>query len=113
MTHAYTDFGGRSGIFLSGPGYLYIVYAGVLGMALASLALGVGTALLLRRSRRSPVLTVVVVYGLCRFLIGGDAFDLQYCLTLLLSLGVGVGLVRGIGWMHRPPIEDHGRPLCA
>jgi hypothetical protein len=113
VTHYYTDFGGRSGIFLSGPGYLYIVYAGLLGMALASVALGVGTALLLRRSRRSPVLTVVVVYGLCRFLIGGDAFDLQYCLTLLLSLGVGVGAVRGIGWMHRPPIEHHGRPLCA
>jgi hypothetical protein len=113
VTHYYTDFGGRSGIFLSGPGYLYIVYAGLLGMALASVALGVLTALLLRRSRRSSVLTVVVVYGLCRFLIGGDAFDLQYCLTLLLSLGVGVGVVRGIGWMHRPPIEDHGRPLCA
>lgn len=113
VTHYYTDFGGRSGIFLSGPGYLYIVYAGLVGMALASLALGVVTAHLLRRSRHSLVLTVVVVYGLCRFLIGGDAFDLQYCLTLLLSLGVGVGAVRGIGWMHPPPTVAERGATCA
>jgi hypothetical protein len=96
VTHYYTDFGGRSGIFLSGPGYLYIVFSGVVGMSLACLALGLASAYLLRRYRDSRILTVVIVYGLCRFLIGGDAFDLQYCLTLLISLGVATGVVRAL-----------------
>jgi hypothetical protein len=113
VTHAYTDFGGRSGLFLSGPGYLYIVYAGALGMALASFLLGVLVTLLLRRVRRSVVLTTVVVYGTCRFMVGGDAFDLQYCLTILLSIGVGVVVARGVDWLRGVPQRECEAVPCA
>lgn len=113
VTHYYTNFGGRSGIFLSGPGYLFIVYSGVLGMTLAALVLGLALAYLFRRARESLVLTTVAAYGLCRFLIGGDAFDLQYCLTILLSIGLGVGIVRAVGWLRGGRAPRNGNPACA
>jgi hypothetical protein len=113
VTHEYTDFGGRSGIFLSGPGYLHIVFYGLVGMTLACLVLGLLTAHLLRRCRGSLVLTLVTVYGLYRFLIGGDAFDLQYCLTLLLSLGVGVGVVQALDQLRGAHPADEEAATCA
>lgn len=111
ITHQYTDFGGRSGIFLSGPGYLHVVFSGVVGMALASLALGLAASYLFSRTRRSPVLTVLVLYGLFRFMIGGDAFDLQYCLTLLLSLWLAVGVTRVLQ-LARGPARSGGVVAC-
>ena len=67
----------------------------------------------IRRCRGSLVLTLVTVYGQYRFLIGGDAFDLQYCLTLLLSLGVGVGVVQALDQLRGAYPADDEAATCA
>jgi hypothetical protein len=93
VTHTYTDFGGNSGIFLSGPGYFFIVYRGLLGMALACLALGAIFESIVRRWRRLSTMQVIVVYGLVRLLFGGDAaFDLSHAFSVFM-LVYGVHLV--------------------
>jgi len=92
VTHYYLNFGGRAGIFLSGPGYLYLVFGGVFGMAMAFFAIGFAFETLLGRLRKPQILIGLALYFLFRFFIGGDAFDIFNTITLLVGLLVGSGL---------------------
>lgn len=86
VTHRFLNFGGRAGIFLSGPGYLFLIFGGPLGTAAGFLVIGFASALLLTRLRTPAILLSLVTYLLVRFFIGGDAFDIFHTLTLLIAL---------------------------
>jgi hypothetical protein len=92
VTHFYLSFGGRAGIFLSGPGYLYLIFGGALGMAAAFFAIGLAFEVLLSRLRRPTILIALAAYFLFRFFVGGDAFDIFNTITLLLALLAAGGL---------------------
>jgi hypothetical protein len=76
VSHTYTDFGGNAGIFLSGPGYAWIVYGGLAGVLVVFLVVGAIGALAARMVRTSPVIGVLLTYFVFRFCFAGDAFDL-------------------------------------
>jgi hypothetical protein len=86
VSHYYTDFGGGAGIFLSGPGYLYLVFDGGVPVALGFLLFGALTSFLVRRWSAAPLFFLFWFYFLARFIVGGDAFDLQYVIELVLAL---------------------------
>lgn len=92
VTHYYTDFGGQAGIFLSGPGYAYIVEGGVLGAVAFFAVLGVLFRVLSTRFWFSSAIFTIVLYTMIRFIVGGDSFDFQYGIALTLSLGIGRAL---------------------
>jgi len=94
VTHYYTDFGGNAGIFLSGPGYAYLVWGGTVGIIAMWLLLGVSIGKIWH-SGSSSIVKIVALYGVLRFFVAGDAFDLSYTLNILLALVLGRGLV----WM--------------
>lgn len=96
ITHYYTDFGGQAGIFLSGPGYALIVAGGVVGACLFFAALAAGFTWLFARYYHSPVITTILLYTMLRFIVGGDSFDFQYGLTLVMSTLLGLLVVRGV-----------------
>ena len=74
VTQYYTAFE-AGGIFLSGPGYLLVVFQSKLGIALGFLLLGLMSEALFRRLRVVSIWTVLLAYFLLRFSFGGDAFD--------------------------------------
>jgi hypothetical protein len=95
VTHRYLTFGGRAGIFLSGPGYLYLIFGGPFGMAVGFLAIGFSSTLLFIRLRTPAILVALGAYFLLRFFIGGDAFDIFNTLTLLIAL-LAAGSLAGV-----------------
>ncbi len=95
VTHRFLNFGGGAGIFLSGPGYLFLVFGGPLGTAAGFLVIGFGSARLLTRLRTPAILVALVAYLLFRFFVGGDAFDVFNTLTLLIAL-VAAGAIASL-----------------
>ena len=100
VTHYYTLFGGQSGLFLSGAGYSYIVGAGLLGACIFFFCLALLFRWLSARYWHSPIITAILLYSLLRFIIGGDSFDFQYGLTLVLSVLAGRALVAAARGLH-------------
>ena len=94
VTQYYTAFE-AGGIFLSGPGYLLIVFRSKLGIALGFLLLGLMSEALFRRLRVVSIWTVLLAYFLLRFSFGGDAFDAFHVLGLALVVlgGWAIGVV--------------------
>lgn len=87
VTHLYTRIGGRAGIFLSGPGYAFLITGGVLGAAVLFALLGIAAGWALRSLAVDSVLLVLVSYFLFRFVIAGDAFDLFNLFGYFVLLG--------------------------
>lgn len=88
VTREYTNFGGLSGIFLSGPGYLLIVFGSVPAMLAAFLALGFAAETLFHRLQIDSMGSVLLTYFLLRFFFAGDAFDAFHTLNLVVVLGI-------------------------
>lgn len=86
VTRYYTSFGGLSGIFLSGPGYSYVVFNGALGMSLAFGALGLVAGRLSQSWFDRPLWYCLFLYFCVRFFLGGDALDGLFILTMALGL---------------------------
>ena len=86
VSHEYTMFGGNSGMFLSGPGYMYLIFGGLAGAILGFGLLGFMVGFGLRVLRDRPFWALFILYFLVRFLSGGDAFDGLYVLTLMAGL---------------------------
>lgn len=82
----YLGFDVHAGIFLSGPGYAYIVFGGVAGVAIAFLALGMLAGFIYSRVRPVSAEALLLSYFLLRFFFGGDSFDAFHVLGLLLLL---------------------------
>jgi hypothetical protein len=109
VTHQYTNFGSLAGIFLSGPGYAYVVFGGLLGMMLCYLGIGAAAQLALRQLAISSVGCLLLTYFLVRFTFGGDAFDAFNVLTLLalVLLARGIAALAAVV-LRRPRVP---RPL--
>lgn len=91
VTRTYTTFGGLSGIFLSGPGYLYLVWGGLPGVVLGFALIGVFGAAV-SRSHVSDVARLFFLYFLTRFIVAGEAFDIAYVMSMI----VGVQIARAM-----------------
>lgn len=87
VTHYYLAFGGQAGIFLSGPGYVYII-GGPVAIAITFLALGFATSIALDRFSRNSMISLLVVYFFVRFSFGGDAFDVLHVMSLAIAYAV-------------------------
>jgi hypothetical protein len=100
IAHEYTNFGGNSGIFISGPGYLYIILGGAVGVALGFWFLGFILELTMVRLRTPRVGMALLAYFLLRFAFAGDAFDLflTESLFLVLVAGYSVGALAQHLW---------------
>ena len=83
VTQYYTNFE-AGGIFLSGPGYLLIVFGTKIAVGLGFLLLGLGSEAIFGRLRRPSIWTALLAYFLLRFFFGGDAFDAFHVLGLAL-----------------------------
>lgn len=112
VTHTYTDFGGESGLFLSGPGYLYIIWGGPAGVALGFTAIGFVSERLLTRWRTPTAMAVIFAYGLTRFIFGGGAFDLSNTLTLVILLVLAASLARLLGQIPARNRRPRSAPLA-
>lgn len=86
VSRHYLGVKAHSGIFLSGPGYAYIVFGGVAGVALAFLALGMFSAFIYSRVAPLSAEALLLSYFLLRFFFGGDSFDAFHVLGLLVLL---------------------------
>ncbi len=86
VTRDYTNAGGISGIFFSGPGYLLIILGGPIGVAIGFAVIGFVSELALSRWREPSCMTVLFAYGLLRFIFAGDAYDLFNVLCIILVL---------------------------
>lgn len=86
VTHAYLNSGGTSGVFLSGPGYAYIVYGGIIGVIGVFLVLGATAQLLYTRFDPYSGGSLLLTYFCLRFFVAGDAFDLFNVLGLAVLL---------------------------
>jgi hypothetical protein len=84
VTRDYTNAGGISGVFLSGPGYLLLIFSGPIGMAVGFAVIGLVSEMCLSRWRRPTCMTALFVYGLVRFIFAGDAYDLFNVLCIAL-----------------------------
>jgi hypothetical protein len=82
VTHSYLNVGGNAGVFLSGPGYAWIVFGGMLGVIGTFLVLGWTTQRLYSRRALAEGGALLVSYFCLRFFFGGDAFDLFQVLGL-------------------------------
>jgi hypothetical protein len=111
VTQRYLDIGGNAGIFLSGPGYAWIVYGGVLGVIAAFLILGFSTQRLYLRRTLADGGALLLSYFCLRFFFGGDAFDLFQVLGLAALLWLGRGVAGGLGrlFVVRPAVVPAGR----
>ena len=88
VSRDYTDFGGLSGLFLSGPGYGLIVFGGQLPMMIMFIVIGFLVEALIQRQNGVTLWTMLACYFVARFIVGGDAFDLFNVLGLALIYGV-------------------------
>ncbi len=113
VTHRYLNIGGNAGVFLSGPGYAYILYGGVVGVAGFFFALGLVTQLIGRRMRPGSTGALLSAYFCTRFFFGGDAFDLFTVLGLALLLWFVRALVRASSRLapSKPPQPSLPRVL--
>jgi O-antigen/teichoic acid export membrane protein len=106
VTHAYTQVGGKGGIFFSGPGYAYIVYRGTIGVVFVFLFLGILSGFVFRRARIDSIFTAIWAYFFFRFFMAGDAFDAFHAMGLALVVliaYVGVSLSKwALGNLRSP-----------
>jgi hypothetical protein len=86
VSRHYLGVKAHSGIFLSGPGYAYIVFGGVAGIVLAFLALGMFSGFIYSRVAPRSAEALLLSYFLVRFFFGGDSFDAFHVLGLLVLL---------------------------
>jgi hypothetical protein len=112
VTQRYLDIGGNAGVFLSGPGYAWIVYGGVFGVIGAFLILGFGTQRLYLRRTLAEGGALLLSYFCLRFFFGGDAFDLFQVLGLAALLWTGRVVAGGLGrlFVVRPSLAPAGGP---
>ena len=104
VTKHYLDWGGHAGMFLSGPGYAYVVFAGAAGVAGVFLALGLFAESLYARIRPLSAEAALLTYFLLRFFFGGDAFDAFHVLSLFALLLAARGIARiAVGLMRGSP----------
>lgn len=92
LTEYYLGVGG-GGLFISGPGYGLVIFGGVLGMGLAFVVLGAGSAALYRRFEPASAAAAFLTYFFARFFFGGgDAFDAFHVIGLCLVLAAAAAL---------------------
>jgi len=104
VTHAYLNIGGNAGVFLSGPGYAWIVYAGVVGVIGVFLVLGWCTQRIYSRRAIAEGGALLVSYFCLRFFFGGDAFDLFQVLGLAGLLWLGRCTAGVLGRLFGRPV---------
>lgn len=95
ITYRYTNIGAGAGLFLSGPGYSYIVYSGVPGVAGVFLILGILSGVVFKSSRRTPIIVCLFAYFIVEFTAEGDAFNAFQLITFLGLLFFGTALGQG------------------
>jgi O-antigen/teichoic acid export membrane protein len=104
VSQGYTNFGASgAGFFLSGPGYLIIVFGTAAAVPLVFLLLGFGSESVFRRMAEPSIWTVLIAYFLTRFYFAGDAFDAFHTLGLCLVVLLGRGFNWAVAIIHRPP----------
>lgn len=103
VTHDYLNIGGNAGVFLSGPGYAWIVYDGMLGVIGAFLVLGWTTQRVYARRAIADGGALLVSYFCLRFFFGGDAFDLFQVLGLAALLWAGGRAAAFLGQLFGRP----------
>jgi hypothetical protein len=106
VTQAYLQFG-AGGIFLSGPGYVLIVFGSVVAIPIVFALLGAFSEYLFHRMREPSIWTALLVYLVVRFLFAGDAFDFFHVLGLCLLVVFARAVAQVISLLHRPA---EGRP---
>jgi hypothetical protein len=104
VTHMYLNVGGNAGVFLSGPGYAWIVYGGPIGVIGAFLLLGWITQRIYVRGAIAEGTAVLLSYFCLRFFFGGDAFDLFQVLGLGALLWLGRRAAALIGALTGRPV---------
>jgi hypothetical protein len=110
ITEHYLGIGG-GGLFLSGPGYAFVIFGGLIGVGACFLILGGASALTFVRLRPASIATTLLAYFLVRFFFGGgDAFDGFHVLGLALvvcfaTLVAGV-VRRGLSTAPQTPATD-------
>jgi hypothetical protein len=111
VTQLYTNFG-AGGIFLSGPGYILIVFGTAAAVPIAFLLLGFFSERIFRRMAEPSIWTALLGYFLVRFFYAGDAFDAFHVLGLCLVVLTARGFSGLTELRHRPPVIDR-RPQRA
>ena len=94
VTQYYTNFE-AGGIFLSGPGYLLIIFGSTPAIAFGFFVLGFLSEAAFTRMRTPSMATTLLSYFLLRFFFAGDAFDAFHVLGLALVLlgASGIGSI--------------------
>ena len=88
ISHQYTVFGGKAGLFLSGPGYFYVIWRGSVGVIVGFALLGMVAGVISTRVEQPGLGFCLWLYFLCRFVIGGDSFDILYIITVLTGFSL-------------------------
>ncbi|HEY1370718.1 MAG TPA: oligosaccharide flippase family protein [Gaiellaceae bacterium] len=107
ITHQYLEIGGNAGIFVSGAGYLYILYGGAVGVLIGFVLLGFVSRRLYARLEITSTGTLLLTYFWMRFFFGGDAYDL----FAVLGLAGLVLLARGLAWALRALLARPVEPV--
>jgi hypothetical protein len=108
ITQLYTNFG-AGGIFLSGPGYILIVFGTAAAVPIAFLLLGFFCERIFRRMTVPSIWTALLGYFLVRFYFAGDAFDAFHVLGLCLVVLTARGFAALTELRHRPPVIERRR----
>lgn len=99
VTEYYLGVGG-GGLFLTAPGYAFVVFGGLPGVAGLLLLLGLLSGTSFRRLRLLSLPAVLLTYFLLRFLFGGgDAFDPFHVLGLWLLALFAAALAALGSWL--------------
>jgi hypothetical protein len=106
VTQLYTNFGASGGIFLSGPGYILIVFGTAAAVPIAFLLLGFFSERIFRRMTEPSIWTALLGYFLVRFFYAGDAFDAFHVLGLCLVVLTARGFSALTELRHRPPVIE-------
>lgn len=103
ISREYLGFG-TAGMFMSGPGYMWLILGSVAGALIAFVAIGFGYGRV--SSRPAPsVRWLIATYFVLRFFIGGSAFDVLLTLELAGLWLVAAGVSRFLR-AQRPAHND-------
>jgi hypothetical protein len=106
VSQLYTNFGASGGIFLSGTGYILIVFGTAAAVPIAFLLLGFFSERIFRRMAEPSIWTALLGYFLVRFFFAGDAFDANHVLGLCIVVLTARGFSALTELRHRPPVIE-------